>query len=71
MKRHRQSHDNKATIKVTDDMLVDTKRLVKLVNSVEGPIVAWDRKRRCYGLKADKDYAKNNAVTAYEGLKNV
>lgn len=66
MKRTRQP-SNHAAIKVTDDMLVDVKKLVKRVNSVEGPIVAWDRKRGCYGLKADRDYAKNEAVTLYEG----
>lgn len=56
------------TVKVTEDMLVDVKKLVKLVNSVEGPIVKWDRKRRCYGLKAHKDIPKNKVVTFYEGF---
>lgn len=53
---------------VNEEMLLDTKKLVKLVNSVEGPIVEWDSKRGCYGLKADKDYAKKKIVTFYEGL---
>ena len=50
---------------VTEDMLKTPSKLVKLVNSVEGPIVTWDPKRDCYGLKADHDYKKKEVITRF------
>ena len=48
---------------VNENMLTDKQKLVKLVNSAKGPIVTWDRDRKCYGLKADRDYKAKRVVT--------
>lgn len=53
-------------------MLLQEDRLVKLIALLgNGPIVQWDPDRCCWGLFADRDYAKGEKVTEYGGEKSL
>lgn len=53
-----------------EHILLQEDRIVKLISALgDGPIVRWDPERACWGLFADRNYAKGEKVTEYGGEK--